>query len=128
MNSSIETNQWLEYDGPKDNHPVWKHPTVWVDVQIRHNASGEIRVKRAWMIYEPEDGPSPSVYMYEDGNYSCDCNRHLFFHRAAGVEPMEDAPCGKVAYDVNLINPKTGKVFYREFFAPDSNSTTNDLA
>lgn len=36
------------------------------------------------------------VYMFQDGNYSCDCNRHLFWHRANGDEPEDDAPCGDV--------------------------------
>jgi hypothetical protein len=107
--------KWMEYDGPKDDHPVWKSPTVWVDVQLRHNATGEVRTSRQWMIYEPEDGEHPSDYIYSEGNYSCDCNRHLFFHRAAGVEPDEDCPCGDEAYSVNLVNPKDGAVFYREF-------------
>ena len=108
-------NDFLAYDGPKSDHPVWKSPTVWVDVQIRHNATGEVRTIRQWMIYDPEDGDTPSDYMYSDGNYSCDCNRHLFFHRANGAEPDEDCACGEVVYSVNLVNPKDGRVFYEEF-------------
>ena len=112
---------WLEYDGPKDGHPVWEHRIVWVDVQLRRNDSGEIRVKRNWMIFDPEDGEQPNTFMYEEGNYACDCNRHLFFHRANGVEPDDERPCGDTAYSVNLINPKDGRVFYREFdVAPTS--------
>lgn len=116
-------SDFMPYDGPKDSHPVWKIPTVWVDVQIRHNPTGEIRVDRQWMIFEPEHGEHPSIFMFEEGNYACDCNRHLFFHRSAGHEPEDDNPCGDAAYSVNLINPKDGRVFYREF---DVGSITNE--
>jgi hypothetical protein len=105
---------FLEYDGPKDAHPVWKNRVVWIDVQIRHNESGEVRTTREWAIYEPQDGETPNAFMYEEGNYSCDCNRHLFFHRAVGVEP-DDHDCGDGAYSVNLVNPKNGQVYYQEF-------------
>lgn len=35
-------------------------------------------------------------YQYTEGNYSCDCNRELFFCRAKGIEEpeQEDHKCG----------------------------------
>ena len=37
-----------------------------------------------------------SWFWWADGTYSCDCNRHLEFERAAGHSPAmdEDIPCG----------------------------------
>jgi len=33
-------------------------------------------------------------YMWEDGNYSCDCNRELFFKRVKGEDPeLEETQC-----------------------------------
>lgn len=51
-------------------------------------------------------------FMYADGNYSCDCNRAIFF----GIEPDEDdanIPCGDELYRVELRH--NGEVIYTEF-------------
>lgn len=97
-------------------HPIEKEHRVVVVEHIKHNATGEVRKRKTWMVWWPEDGDqSPGDYMYSEGNYSCDCNRHLFFHRANDVEPEDDRPCGDEAYSLNLENPKTGEIFYREF-------------
>jgi hypothetical protein len=32
-------------------------------------------------------------FMFEDGNYSCDCNRALFIARALGRPEPKDTPC-----------------------------------
>jgi hypothetical protein len=57
---------------------------------ITHIPTGETR------IYEDEY--EYSEFMWTEGNYSCDCNRHLFFERAIGNEPEEDMPCGNTLY------------------------------
>jgi hypothetical protein len=39
--------------------------------------------------------------MWLEGNYACDCNRHLFFERGAGNDPEvcdPDFPCGEGRY------------------------------
>lgn len=58
-------------------------------VVLRHNPSGEtIRIE--------EDGHDSSMdvleFLWEEGNYSCDCNRHLFWERAHGREPPDEPP------------------------------------
>lgn len=46
--------------------------------------------------------PSESVvYMYEHGNFSCDCNRSLHIRRQHGDDTMPFLPCGS---DVKLID------------------------
>ena len=68
--------------------------------QITHNPTGEMRV------YE-DDGDYNWEFLWEEGNYSCDCNRHLFFERAAGREPEdgECPPCGEELYSVEFVPP-----------------------
>lgn len=88
---------------------------VDVLVHIRKNDTGEIRIYRDW-LYLDEDG-LPDVFIWEDGNYSCDCNRHLFFSRAHAYnenikwEPEPD--CGNTEYSVNII--LGDKCIYSEF-------------
>lgn len=66
-------------------------------IAITHVATGETR-------YHDDDFDWPSedrfVFMWTEGNYSCDCNRELFFGRAGGEpDPPEDEnECGNERY------------------------------
>jgi hypothetical protein len=42
--------------------------------------------------YEYEE--ESAHFMFEDGNYSCDCNRSMFIARKYGVDVMEELDCG----------------------------------
>jgi hypothetical protein len=61
------------------------------------------------------DGPD---YQWGGGNYSCDCNRVLFWHRAAGQEPPpdEETPCspltGPVRFPVRKVTDDSGAVVF----------------
>ena len=38
-------------------------------------------------------------FMWTEGNFSCDCNRHLFFERASGRDPdLSEGECGDEKY------------------------------
>jgi hypothetical protein len=90
---------------------------VAITALIRCNATGEIR-QHETKGYVGEDESGPSTFIWEEGNYSCDCNRHIFFHVAGGGDYEDDEAdieCSDGKYSVNLVNPKTGEVFYREF-------------
>jgi hypothetical protein len=63
-------------------------------VAIRNNETGEVRIHNDTLNWDDE----ACEYMWTDGNYGCDCNRHLFFERSAGREPDEDRPCGDSKY------------------------------
>lgn len=80
---------------------------------IRENATGEIREYKDTLDVT-EDGV-PNDYIWEDGNYACDCNRATFF----GSEYVDDGrkhfPCGHTAFSVNLRRDDTGEIFYREY-------------
>ncbi len=43
-------------------------------------------------------------YIWTEGNYSCDCNREVFFKRAMGVEPV-DVECGWGAFRIRVEAP-----------------------
>ena len=61
-------------------------------VLLRNNETGEERWVEYNMPWEEH-----SDFMWTEGNYACDCNRHLFFERSKGQEP-EDAECGEKRY------------------------------
>lgn len=53
-----------------------------------------------WPAKEPGDRSAP-IYMFAHGNYSCDCNRHLFFTRALGLaDNYDDVECSHGKYVV----------------------------
>lgn len=56
-------------------------------VALRDNESGEIRLYRYDMEWEDDE---TDRFMWTEGNYGCDCNRHLAFLRAGGPGPTGD--------------------------------------
>lgn len=93
---------------------------VKCQAHIKLVETGEVRVyDTEEYIYEGSDNEwSASVFNWEENNYSCDCNREIFFNRAHGRELTDeewDMPCTDGRYEVNLVNCKNGEVYYREF-------------
>ena len=75
-----------------------------IKITIVKNATGETRVYT-------DDTPGAALgceYMWTEGNFSCDCNRHIFFERAVGNTPDDDRPCGETAYTVPHIELPDG--------------------
>ena len=72
------------------------------------------------------DWKSTLRFLWEDGNYSCNCNRFLFFERALGKteaeideldpnKPGTTGDCGSYEkYRVNFIKDESGKIIYEE--------------
>jgi len=53
-------------------------------------------------------------YMWREGNYSCDCNRELFWHRAAGEDDpdIDEQQCGDdKRYTIERMAELDGKPF-----------------
>ena len=103
----------------KDFEIVKKSPPhdkcIWVKVlvKIKKNKTGEIvdyyNDSTIW-----DNGIN--FFIWEEGNYSCDCNRELFFERAKGNEPDSDnVKCGTGGFSVNIYCPKTNECLYKEF-------------
>jgi hypothetical protein len=82
-----------------------------VTITIVDKASG-----KSVTYKEPQYYDSP--YMWEEGNYSCDCNRKLFFIREKeGREPTkEETPCnsGKNRFLVKVVYRADGCVVWNE--------------
>lgn len=90
-----------------------------IEADIVKVSTGEIRTyieedegdhdekTRNWRLDEGGD-----IYLWSEGNYSCDCNRALFFARAAG-EDEPDEPCGDSAYRLISLR-QNGIEIYRE--------------
>lgn len=71
-------------------------------------------------IFEDEQNLCPGetdleagiAYQWSDGNYSCDCNRGLFFARARGL-PDPDVACGEEIYLVEkIVEHGTDRLIY----------------
>jgi hypothetical protein len=62
----------------------------WVDSTYRENDDG------IW-------------YQWQEGNYSCDCNRKIFFEKAKGTSSWDyDTPCGDGRYRIVATRPEIG--------------------
>lgn len=100
----------------KDKYPNGNF--IWVEciAQIRNNATGEIREYETQEMLEEGD-EHPSTFNWEENNFSCDCNRLLFFKRAKGevADGDWDVECTDGKFSVNLMNKKDRKVYYREY-------------
>ena len=93
------------------------HPTtvsVKIIAHIRKNSSGEVRKYETDSLWDT-DNNEPNIFIWEEGNYSCDCNRRLFFARVKNEEEDWVSQCSRDGYSVNLQNPKNGEFFYKEF-------------
>lgn len=66
---------------PENNFPIKNN----VKIIFRYNAID-------YVTYYDDYGDSME-YMFEDGNYSCDCNRSLFIQRQCD-EDFPDMKCG----------------------------------
>lgn len=56
-------------------------------------------------------------YIWSEGNYSCDCNRKLFFERAQGNEPDDtNTPCSfdKNRYEI-IVRDLEGNILYSDY-------------
>ncbi len=65
------------------------------DVYIRRNSDGLVRVYHEDDPYTWNDS---TEFMWSEGNYGCDCNRYLFFQRAAEENEDDDVSCGTTQY------------------------------
>jgi len=88
---------------------------LWVKIiaHIKHNETGEVRVYDTTGLYSPATQEA-DTWIWEEGNYACDCNRRLFFARVKEEEEDWESPCSDGEYSVNVYASK-GKLLYTEF-------------
>ncbi len=89
--------------------------TDWVrhTVLIKNNLTGEV-VEHIDDYGDKDD----DVFIWEEGNNSCDCNRILYFYRAKGLSEDEidemDVHCTGDMFSVVSITNAAGKIIYSE--------------
>lgn len=80
--------------------------TVLAKLEICRNSDGLVRdCGHEWKFF--------GDYIWCDGNYACDCNRALFFARAAGEADPNQA-CGGDVYSVRLTATDNGRELYSD--------------
>lgn len=80
-------------------------------VYITDNKTGETRVYTD--PYLAPDKRTGKFYIWEDGNYSCDCNRALFFQWAVNKSEYDiDVSCGHTRYSIEI--KEDGETVYSE--------------
>jgi hypothetical protein len=98
--------------------PDWftrDHEQFPVEIAIRRTTDNLVRTYQGTEWRRKTEGWSD--YIWSEGNFSCDCNRHDFFERAADpdYEGDEDEPCGDERYSIEYIkNLETGEIIYTE--------------
>jgi hypothetical protein len=80
-------------------------------VLIRKNDTGEERTYRS----DDVEWDDTTEFFWTEGNFACDCNRHLSFLRAGGPGPADDPhwnnaehDCGDTAYAVPYATLEDG--------------------
>jgi hypothetical protein len=86
--------------------------TIPITAFIRRNSDGVVREHKDSL---PAEDGSANAYIWEDGNYGCDCNRAIFF---GDFQDGEERKCTNWLYSVNLRNDDTGEWILREFELP----------
>ena len=75
-------------------------------VAIKNNETGEVRVSTQNFEFEAH-----TEWAWTEGNYGCDCNRHLEFERAIGNTPdFDEAICGDDKYSVLYFEIDDGEI------------------
>lgn len=80
-------------------------------VYVKKAETGETRIDRSHEWDDSED--SAHGYMWGEGNFSCDCNRELFFCRAVDEDEPEESGCGDERFSVKITD-EAGAVLYRD--------------
>jgi hypothetical protein len=86
-------------------------------VFIKNNETGEIREHHDELIID-EETKEPSLFIWEEGNYSCDCNRELFFLRAkheSEESVLNQNRCTDGRFSVKIKEAQTGRILYSEY-------------
>jgi hypothetical protein len=101
----------------KITHKLQNASWVCVIAEIKNNSTGEIREYETHEILEDGD-ELPSVFNWKENNFSCDCNRRIFFKRAKNEEDEDhlDIPCSYGLFSVNLKNKLNRYKYYSEFY------------
>lgn len=89
---------------------TWNTSARYTNGRSNHSPLSAERIQPTWE--SEEDVLSGMVFMYTDGNYSCDCNKTLFWCRSQQLEEPEHPPCGDtmVLAKLTAIRPDGSEV------------------
>ena len=74
-------------------------PMTSYKVAIRNNETNEIR-----SYTDPIEWDYDYIWSWTEGNFGCDCNREIFFNRAAGKEiDMSETKCTEGRFTVLYV-------------------------
>lgn len=88
---------------------------IWVPItaRITSTKTGETR-DYLTKLYTTVD--YDGIFQWEEGNYSCDCNRYIFFENVIGRTYQditeEERPCSDGLFTVELIRDSDNVVIY----------------
>ena len=79
-------------------------------ISLRRNSDGVVRTYTEKELKWHDH----SEFWWSDGNAGCDCNRQLYFNRAAPDQPQDDdSSCGDDRFSV-CIKDEQGNVLYED--------------
>ena len=112
----MKNTNWVEIK--EDSHQIDNGVLVECIAEIKNNETGEIREYETHEVLEIGK-ENPSIFNWKEDDFSCDCNRRIFFKRVNKEEITEDdwnIECSDGKFSVNLKNKKDGKLYYCEYF------------
>ena len=89
-----------------------------IDFHITDEKTGETRAfadDTEYTLEWDDQNQNPSLFIWEDGNYACDCNRALFFGYAKGEKYGDiKSPCGEWRYSVLGYDRETKALVFED--------------
>jgi hypothetical protein len=76
-------------------------------LQIKENETGIIHEKTHMCLIDDETG-RPHIFIWEEGNFACDCNRGTFFD-------SREIECSDGLFSINLLDTDKTIYYYQEF-------------
>lgn len=103
-----------EWKGIDLLHPMEERP-IRVTIRAADASLGEVTFDDVGLFGGDYDPGCFNTYLWEEGNYACDCNRSLMFWRAKGdPHGADDRRCGDEAFFLRITDPVTGAVLYED--------------
>lgn len=107
--------EWIENKLEKPHYTL-NSKYVKIIAEIRNNLTGEVvEFENEGILKNDEE--FPSIFIWKEGNFACDCNRRIFFKTAKNelTDDIFDMECSDGEFSVNLKNKLNNYIYYKEF-------------
>lgn len=74
-----------------------------VKATLRRVADGVVRSYAYEVTGSGAEDEAAVRFLWEDGNWACDCNRELLFARAGGDPDPAEGTCGSSAFELDEL-------------------------